>query len=262
LLVESTNASRLGEFLSKGDWHIIGSFLIIDQYTVTDGNGNYKVIPEQVIGEKRGENFRSCYFCGTPINEHITFRDNISKREVNIGNVCVDKLGDAIDEKELLVFKGLKSVKDKVAREFKKKIHRKDMLDFLDANMDKWQKKVNDEVDVLLKKDPKAFYNAAEKTIVKNNKEFVLKTTAFEQKQGSDAREFAKRNPIKTLRDSFELRGWNVKPLIEEFEKLITAQGFNDKIPKPRRLTKAELDQLAKETQINVDQYLNRGKSI
>ncbi len=50
--------------------------------------------------------------------------------------------------------------------------------------------------------------------------------------------------------------------MIPEFEKLIAEQGFDDKIPKPRTLTKDELKQLAKETQVNVDEYLARGSKI
>lgn len=256
--LESTKASRLGEFFREGNWHIIGSFLILPQYVVQDGNGNFKINPERVIGVKRGENTHSCYFCGTPIQEHITFKDNKSGRMVNIGNVCVEKLGDQVGQRNVTIMKGLKSLKDKVTREFKKKIHRQDLLNFLDAGMDEWQKPINDKIDAVLKGNDKAYWNPPTRTIKKGDKTYEVKATLWEQKDGVQERELKDRNPIKTLRDSFDLRGWNVKPLIPEFEKLIAEQGFDVKIPKPRTLTKEDFEKLGKEIQVNVDNYLGK----
>ena len=256
--LESTKASRLGEFFTEGDWHIIGSFLIIPQYVVNDGNGNFKIIPEQVIGTKRGENLHSCYFCGTPIQEHITFKDRKSGRMVNIGNVCVEKLGEQVGQRNITVMKGLKSLKDKVAREFKKKIHRKDLLEFLDGGMATWQKEINDKVDAELKANEHAFWNPATRTVTKNDKTFELQATLWEQKEGAEQREFGKRNPIKVMRDEFEKMGWNVKPMIPIFEGLISKQGFDVKIPSPRPLNKDELTELSRHIQVNVDEYLKK----
>ncbi len=259
--LQSTKASRLGEFMNEGTWNVIGSFLIIPQYAVNDGNGNIHIIPEQVIGTKRGENIHYCYFCGTGINEHITFRDTKSGRMVNIGNVCIEKLGEQLGDQNIAVMKGLKSLKDKVTREFKKKIHRQDLLNFLDAGIEKWQKPINDKIDSRLKENDKAYYNPPTRTIKKGDQTYELKTTAWEQKDGAEEREFKDRNPIKTLRNSFDLRGWNVKPLIPEFEKLIAEQGFDVQIPKPRTLTKDDLAELARQIQVNVDEYLKTKES-
>jgi len=254
-----TKASRVGEFLQEGTWRIIGSFLIVPSYTDYE-SGQPKFIPVEVIGVKRGENIYYCYFCHTSILEHITFRDIKSGREINIGNICVDNLGEQIGQKNIAVAKGLKSLKSKVVREYKKKIHRKDLLSFLDAGMDEWQKPANDKVNALLKENDKSFYNPELRTIVKGDKKFEVKATLWEQKDGADKRQEKARNPIRWLRDSFDSQGWNVKPLVPEFEKLIKEHGFEVSIPKPRTLNKEELRELARQIQVHTDNYFRNSK--
>lgn len=242
--------------MQEGTWKVVGRFMIIPQHTVTDGNGNYKYIPEEVIGVKRGENLHNCYFCGTPIQEHITFRDIKSGREVNIGNVCIDHLGDQLGRQEIAVAKGLDSLKSKVVREFKKRVHRKQLIDYLDANMERFQKPRNDKIDERLKENPKAYWNPAVKTISKDGKVVELKTTLWEQSHDANDKEYKDRNFLKVLRDDFEKSDWNAKPLIESFQKMINNEGFTDVIPKPRLLTEEEHAKMQKEVQVNIEEYL------
>lgn len=263
IVEHSTKASRLGEWLQEGTWRLTGSFVIIPPVVFDENMGRLVGAPNTggcVIGEPVGTPLFSCYFCGTGINEHYTFTDRKTGKQVNIGNVCVWKLEEQLGQKNMAVAKGLKSLRDKVTREFKKRIHRKDMLTFLDAGMEEWQKPLNDKINAVLKGNDKAYYNPPSRTIKKGEKTFEVKTTAWEQKDGAEEREFKDRNPIKILRNDFDLRDWNVKPMIPVFEKLIKTQGFEITIPKPRTLSQEELTELAKEIQVHVDDYMKNSE--
>jgi len=259
IVEHSTKASRVGEFLQEGKWRITGSFIIIPPVMFDENIGQLVGVPNTcgaVIGKPRGENIGQCYFCHTMINEHIVFTDVKTGRMVNIGNVCVDKLGVQLGNKNVAIAKGLKSLKEKVVREFKKNVHRKDLITFLDEGMGTWQKEINDKVDAELKANEHAFWNPPTRTVTKNGKNFELQATLWEQKDGADKREYSKRNPVKFMRDKFYTNDWNVKPMIPVFEELIKKQGFDVVIPKPRPLTGEELLQLSKEIQVHIDDYL------
>ncbi len=255
--------------MQEGKWRLTNRFILIQPVAFEDGrwvpitSGN---ISGEVIGNPQGENFFACYFCGTSINDHLTFTDRKTGRKVNIGNVCVERIWEATHNRDFEINKGLESLKSKVVREFKKKTHRKHLLEFLDAGIDKWQKPLNDKIDTILSKNDKAYWNPPERTITKKSvdgdeKSFTVKATLWEQKDGAEERERKDRNPIKDLRDRFDCAGWNVKPLIPEFQKIINDAGFDDIVPNPKPLTPEEHSQMQNEVQVHVDSYLKERKS-
>lgn len=259
----STKASRMGEFMQEGKWRLTGRFIMIPPVTFENGRWvavHSGIISGEIIGEPKGENFLSCYFCGTSINDHLTFTDRDTGRQVNIGNVCVEHIYEATHNRDFAVNKGLESLKSKVVREFKKRVHRKDLLEFLDVGIPVWQKEINDKVDAELKTNEHAFWNPPTRTVTKNDKIFELQATLWEQKDGAQQREYNKRNPIKIMRDEFDRMGWNASPMIQVFQDLIKTQGFDIIVPKPRKLTNEEQLQLTREVQVHVDDYLKHSK--
>jgi hypothetical protein len=259
----STKASRMGEFMQEGKWRLTNRFMLIPPVAIVNGHWEgvqAGAIQGEVIGNPTGENFLSCYFCGTGINDHLTFTDRETGRQVNIGNVCVEHIWEASHNRDFEINKGLESLKSKVVREFKKKTHRKYLLEFLDAGMEKWQKPINDKIDTILEGNDKAYWNPPTRTIQKGDKTFEVKATLWEQKDGAEERERSDRNPIKDLREKFANRGWNVKPLIPEFQKLINDHGFDDVVPNPKPLTAEETLQMQKEIQVHIDDYFKKSE--
>jgi len=269
-----TRSTRMADFLSKGSWRFVNYFELIPPVEFVNGRwipqhhnmGSYTISGE-VNGKVMGKNVFHCEYCGTSIQCHFTIQNRETKELVNIGCFCIEKI-PALDKGTALI-KGYESVKRKVKSDFRRTIHTKQLLQFLDDNMKALATPRHERCDKAIADNPEHFWKEEEKTFKRLQKrddgeegfkevEIKLKRTLWERKEGSDERYNKERNFWENFRTKFEMRGWNPKTMQPEIQKMIDADKLKITVPKLRQLTEAENKQLGKEVTRQLNEYAER----
>jgi len=259
-----TRATHLAEFYAVGSWKLINSFGLLGSVTV-DEFGHWRAIKDiygrpqgAVIGKPMGDNFFSCDYCGTPIVWHFTIKNKKNGKIVNIGSTCIEKIPH-LDQATVLV-KGLSSLKGKVDRVFKRKVHSQQIIDWFKDNMKTLSHDRHETVDNILAKDPNAYWHPAERTqVLKSGKEVKIKSTLWERKNGADKRMNDERNYWETFAEEFARKSmsqWQPKTMLPVIQKMIDTEKINLKVPELRRITEEERKELNEIMEKEISNYL------
>lgn len=105
-----TYRQQLADFITTGKWTLTNyfSFIII---AMVNGQPS-----GPIEGHPTGENFGYCAICGTSIIHHYTVTDSISKRSVNIGCECIQKIFG--EQKGQMISRAVQSLQNKVKSDF------------------------------------------------------------------------------------------------------------------------------------------------
>ena len=117
-----TYSQQLADFVTAGKWTLTNYFTFVIEAILNGTPVGY------IEGSPTGENFGYCIICGTPIVHHYTVTEFNSRRSVNVGCECIEKI---FKDRGDLIAKALKSLQAKTKSHYLRPFKHQVLTDWL-----------------------------------------------------------------------------------------------------------------------------------
>lgn len=257
-----TKTTRLSEFITKGDWHLVNMFSIFGHIYIENG----VLKGAGICGTVTGQPICSCGYCGfIPLVNHFSIKDKKTGKILNVGEMC---LGHIIGTKRAdAITSGFQSVKRKIEGDFRKKVYFEQMIDWLNEHADNLHKSRNERIDTELKQNPQYFWKPEiENYVIYKFGSPVKKSrklTEPERRVGKERRETFERGFWQYSKERMPIRHWNPYTMKKVFNAELEKDGVVEiQVPKLRKKTEKEQKKISETIQTQTENYLTRMKLL
>lgn len=252
--IDYTNHSiEVARFLNSGNLKCVGFFIIVGKAIKADGVW-IALDDGEIIGNPQGENYFSCFICGHDIDQHISIKNLNSGRILNVGIDCYENLID--EPKAKKIKKAVESIRRNIRKIYMAKIHRQQLVEFLESNMTLLSEKRVKLVESLLASDPHYFWLPKTKTV----NGIDIPRTLWEQNSNAEKDMLNVRDYWQHQIDVINSFSGSMSDCRDVLQKKITNDGFALQVPQLRKLTSDEQTEVSRNIVNKVQAFLDGGE--